>query len=318
MLALRFDGQAPRLETVSPPTPKRGEARLRMLRAGICSTDLHIINGYMGFAGTLGHEVVAEVLEHPDESWVGARVTAEINLACGECTRCREGLGRHCETRTVLGILGKDGVFQEELTLPVANLHRVPDGLSTELATFAEPLAAAFEILEQVHVRPNTRVAVLGDGKLGSLCALVLAGTGAHVSVIGRHPAKLARLEAHVETHLDTDALSSGFPLVVEATGTAAGFECARSLVAPRGTLVLKSTFHGVSEIATAPFVIDEIALVGSRCGPFPPALRALHRGVIDPSPLIEAEYPLSDGLRALEHAGTRGTAKIQLVPDGR
>lgn len=315
MKALRFDGTRPRVEDIPPPSPAAGEARLRMVRAGICSTDLHIIDGYMGFTGTLGHEVVAEVLEHPDPSWVGARVTAEINLACGDCRSCRQDLGRHCPNRTVLGILGKDGAFQEQLTLPVANLHRVPEGLSAELATFAEPLAAAFEILEQIHVRPHTRAAVLGDGKLGSLCALVLAGTGADVSVIGRHPSKLERLAPHVTTHLE-DAALAPFPLVVEATGTASGFERARSLLSPRGTLVLKSTFHGVSEIATAPFVIDEIALVGSRCGPFPPALRALHRGRIDPSPLIEAVYPLSEGLRALEHAAQRGAAKVHLVPD--
>ncbi len=316
MRALRFDG-TPRVVDIEPPAPAPGEARIRVRRAGICSTDLEICRGYMRFSGTLGHELVGEVIESPDASWIGRRVTGEINLGCGHCARCLAGLSRHCATRTVLGILGKDGCFAEELTLPLANLHAVPEGLSDELAVFTEPLAAAFEILEQIAVPPNARVAVLGDGKLGTLVALVLAQTGAELTVIGKHADKLARIAPHVSrTVIHGDAIDGEFDIVVEATGSPSGFEAARGLLRPRGTMVLKSTFHGALELDTAPLVIDEITLVGSRCGPFPPALRALASSRIDPSPLIEASYPLSDGVRALERAAEPGVAKVQLVPD--
>ena len=314
MKALRFDGR-PAVVEIDAPAPRPGEARVRVRLAGICSTDLHITRGYMSFTGTLGHELVGEVVTHPDPSWIGRRVTAEINLACRICARCRRGLGRHCGARTVLGILGKDGCFAEEVTLPIENLHAVPDGVSDELAVFTEPLAAAFEILEQVHVPPASRVAVLGDGKLGILCALVLAGTGADVILIGRHDEKLAHAAAHVRTATSDARIDGAFDLVVEATGTAEGFARARELTAPRGTLVLKSTFHGATKLSTAPLVIDEITLVGSRCGPFPPALRALAARRIDPSPLIEATFPLTEGVRALEAASRRGARKVLLRP---
>ena len=315
MKALRFD-EEPRVVEIDAPVPEEGEALLRVRRAGICSTDLEIVKGYMGFTGTLGHEFVGEVIAHPDPTWIGRRVTGEINLGCGRCARCLSGLSRHCPTRTVLGILGKDGCFAEQVTLPVANLVAIPDGLSDELATFAEPLAAAFEILEQVHVDPSWRIAVLGDGKLGSLVAMVLRCSGAAITVIGRHPDKLARLFAlGVETALADDEIRGDFDLVVEATGAAAGFARARALLRPRGTLVLKSTYHGRLELDAAPLVIDEITVVGSRCGPFAPALRALATGLVDPSPLIEASYPLADGVAALERAQRRGVRKVQLVP---
>jgi alcohol dehydrogenase len=315
VLALRLDGQ-PRLAELDPPLAQPGEARLRVRLAGICSTDLHLVRGYMSFAGTLGHEFVGEVIGCDDVEWLGRRVTGEINLACRRCDRCRSGLERHCAARSVLGILGKDGCFAEELTLPVANLHVVPDTLPDELALFTEPLAAAFEVLEQLHVRPTWRVAVLGDGKLGTLVALVVAQSGAEVTLVGRHPHKLARVEsAGIRVARVEDALGGDFDAVVEATGSPAGFERARSLLRPRGALVLKSTFHGALQLATAPLVIDELTLVGSRCGPFAPALRALAAGRIDPRPLLEAIYPLRQGLDALAHAALPGASKIVLDP---
>jgi alcohol dehydrogenase len=317
MLALRFEGGAPRVADIDPPRPRPGEALLRLRLAGVCSTDLHITRGYMGFEGTLGHEFVAEVEEAEDRRWIGRRVVGEINLACGSCARCRRGLGRHCATRTVLGILGKDGCFQERFTLPVANLHPVPDDVPDALAVFAEPLAAAHEILEQLHVAPGTRAVVLGDGKLGSLCAQVLHHAGARVTLVGRHRRKLDLAAAvGIDTALaDAPLADDAFALAVEATGSPAGFERARALLEPRGTLVLKSTFHGALTLETAPIVIDELTVLGSRCGPFPPAVDALAAGRIDPRPLVDATFPLRDGLAALEAAAARGAAKVLLAP---
>lgn len=317
MKALRFFG-APEVTDVDVPEPQAEEALIRVRRAGVCSTDLEIVKGYMGFEGTLGHELVGEVVGATDAGWMGARVTSEINLSCARCERCLAGLGRHCASRTVLGILGKDGCFAEYVTLPLRNLHRVPDGLSDALAVFAEPLAAAYEILEQIRIAPDDRVAILGDGKLGSLIAMVLQQTGAEVVVVGRHAHKLERLAPlGLRTALADDAIDGDFDVVVEATGSAPGFERARSLLRPRGTLVLKSTYHGKLELDAAPLVIDEITVVGSRCGPFPPALRALAEGRIDPTPLIEDSFALADGVRALEKAAERGVRKVQLVCDG-
>ena len=315
MRALYFDGGDPRVEELPVPDPGPGEARVRVRLAGICATDLHIVRGYMGFRGVLGHEFVGEVVEHPDPDLFGARVCGEINLGCGGCDRCRRGLSRHCGARTVLGILGKDGCFAEHLTLPVGNLHRVPDAVPDERAVFAEPLAAAFEILEQVHVEPGDRVAVLGDGKLGSLCARVLVRAGCDVTLVGRHRRKLAlAARAGARTATADDLLDGPFDLVVEATGSPGGFAKARGLLRPRGTLVLKSTYHGAVTVDAAPLVIDEITIVGSRCGPFAPALRALEAG-LDPTDLIDATYPLEEGVAALEHAARPGAAKVLLAP---
>lgn len=314
MKALRVDG-SPRVVEIDPPAPGPGEARIRVLRAGVCSTDLEIVRGYMRFSGTLGHELVGEVIESPDPSWVGRRVAGEINLGCGRCERCLAGLSRHCATRTVLGILGKDGCFAEEVTLPVVNLHAIPESISDDVAVFVEPLAAAFEVLEQVHVPPSARVLVLGDGKLGALVAMVLVRTGAEVTVLGRYPRKLERLRAlGARAVLDGEPTGGGFDVVVEATGSPEGLPRAQALLRPRGTLVLKSTFHGHTELATAPIVIDEISIVGSRCGPFGPAVRAL-AGAIDPSPLVDAVFPLAEGVRALERAAEPGAAKILIAP---
>lgn len=296
------------------PRRQPGEALIRVRMAGICNTDLELVRGYMGFRGVLGHEFVGDVVECDDPAWQGARVNGEINLGCGACDTCARGLARHCPTRRVLGILEKDGCFAEYLTLPLRNLVRVPEDLSDELAVLTEPLAAAFEILEQVHVAPGQRALVLGDGKLGLLCALVLASVGAQVELVGKHQDKLAIARAQgVTTHLLRDAPRGQYDLVVEATGSPEGMRFAVERTRPRGTLVLKSTFHGETTLAMAPLVIHEITVVGSRCGPFPPALTALAQKRIDPRPLLHATYPLAEGMRALEHAAAPGVLKVLL-----
>jgi threonine dehydrogenase-like Zn-dependent dehydrogenase len=318
MKALRVEGGRPHLEEVDVPRPAADEALLRVRRAGICSTDLHIVKGYMGFAGTLGHELVGEVIECADRSWIGKRVSGEINLGCARCDRCAAGLSRHCASRSVLGILGKDGCFAEYLTLPIRNLHPIPDAMSDDLAVFVEPLAAAYEIFEQIRVAPDARVLVLGDGKLGLLAAMVMLAHGTDVTVIGRHEKKLAHAGAlGARTALASEKIEGGFHVAVEATGSKEGFALACSLLAPRGTLVLKSTFHGPTEIDAAKIVIDELTVMGSRCGPFAPSIRALSSARIDPSALIEAYYPLADGVRAIERAGEPGVLKVVLVPHG-
>ncbi|MFW6050084.1 MAG: MDR/zinc-dependent alcohol dehydrogenase-like family protein [Myxococcota bacterium] len=313
MKALCFDGRLA-LRELPEPRPGPDEALVRVRMAGICNTDVEIARGYMGFEGVLGHELVGVVQEAPDPVWVGRRVCAEINLACGRCDACLRGMGRHCPTRRVLGILGKDGCFAEWVTLPLANLHAVPEGMADETAVFTEPLAAAHEVLQQVAVDPDARVLVLGDGKLGLLVALVLVHTGADVTLVGKHDAKLAiGRRAGARTAVPQDLTEHGFDVVVEATGSPDGLAMALDRIRPRGTLVLKSTFHGKPEVDTAKLVIDEIHVVGSRCGPFPPALRALAQHRIDPAPLVSATRPLSDAVAAFEHAQAPGVLKVLL-----
>jgi threonine dehydrogenase-like Zn-dependent dehydrogenase len=318
MRALVWDGQALAVTDRPALRPREGLARLRVSLAGICSTDLQLFRGYMGFTGVPGHELVGVVEEGPP-ALVGRRVTGEINLACGRCDLCGRGLGRHCPTRTVLGILGADGALAEEVLLPPANLHLVPDEVPDEAAVFTEPLAAAFEVLEQVHVRPGTAAIVLGDGKLGLLVAQVLHGAGARVLAVGRHAGKLNVLARRgVPTLLAADAEVDALDkvdLVVEATGSEAGLARAIALVRPRGTLVLKSTVAAKHALNLAPLVIDEITVVGSRCGPFPPALSALARGAVDVASLVERVYPLEEGLAAVAHAGRAGALKVLVRP---
>ena len=300
------------LADVRPPERGPGEARVRVRVAGICSTDLEIARGYMGFRGTLGHELVGEVLEADRDSLVGRRVTAEINLGCGRCAACARGLARHCPERTVLGIVGKDGCLAEEVTVPVGNLRTLPDTLADELAVFTEPVAACFEILEQLRVEPGARVAVLGDGKLGLLAALVLDVAGADVELVGKHARKRAIVERRgLRTRAPSEVQPAAYDVVVEATGAAEGFALATRAVRPRGTVVLKSTFHGATTFDAAKLVIDEITVVGSRCGPFAPAIRALDARRIDPAPLVDARYPLAEAMRAFEHAAQVGVLKI-------
>jgi threonine dehydrogenase-like Zn-dependent dehydrogenase len=321
MRALTWDGREARVAERPVPEIGHGDALVRVQLAGICNTDLEITRGYLGFRGTLGHEFVGMVEAGPDE-WRGRRVVGEINFACGACSSCRTGMQRHCATRSVMGIVGADGALAELLRVPAANLHAVPDAVSDEQAVFAEPLAAAFEVLEQVHVCAETRAAVLGDGKLGLLVAQVLHQAGARVIAVGRHPEKLAILAARgIETREigSWDAASARADLVVEATGTLAGFAVAIAATRPRGTLVLKSTVAStggsVDPALLAHIVIHEITVVGSRCGSFPPALRALASGSVDVGPLVSRAFPLADAADALRHAAEPGVLKVIVAP---
>ncbi|MBW2456441.1 MAG: alcohol dehydrogenase catalytic domain-containing protein [Deltaproteobacteria bacterium] len=313
MQALWFDGDEPAV--VDRPEPERGAgyALIRPSLAGICNTDLEIVRGYLGFRGILGHELVGQVVQGPDR-WVGRRVVSEINFACGSCPMCQQGLGRHCPTRTVMGIAGQDGAFAELVAVPVANLHAVPDEVSDEHAVFAEPLAAAFEILEQLDLGPGVEVTVLGDGKLGLLCAQVVAGSGAAVLAVGHHAEHLAILrDRGIDTALLDQWDHAARDVVVEATGTLSGFTMAVGATRPRGSVVLKSTLAAQATVDLAPLVIDEISVVGSRCGPFAPALEALATRRISVAPLVVARYPLAEGVAALERAARPGTLKVVL-----
>lgn len=299
------------------PIPKADEhtALVRVSLAGICSTDLQIFQGYMGFTGVPGHEFVGEVTEGPTR-WIGQRVVGEINFACGQCPTCAKGLGRHCPTRRVMGILHADGTFAEYVAVPVANLHPVPAQVADEAAVFTEPLAAAFEILEQVHLQPTDNVVVFGDGKLGLLCAQVLQLTGARVHLVGRHARKLELLRPHgIHTTLLPEPPPGQADVVVEATGSAEGLQRAIETVRPRGTLVLKSTVAAEHHLSLAPLVINEVTVIGSRCGRFSPALQALARDRISVVPLIEHVYALTAASDAVAHASRRGALKVLLCP---
>jgi threonine dehydrogenase-like Zn-dependent dehydrogenase len=318
MRAVVFEGQIdghPQLRLVEDfrdPQPLPDEVRIRLTLAGICNTDLEILRGYADFRGVLGHEFVGVVDEAEEPNLVGKRVVGEINVSCGVCATCRAGRPTHCPDRTALGIRGRDGVLAEYFCLPAANLHVVPDKVPDEAAVFVEPLAAACEVLEQIHIHPSDRVAVLGDGKLGLLVAQVLALTGCRLTAIGRHPEKLAILDAKgIPTQVGDKGLDGSMDVVVECTGHAEGFETARRLVRPRGVLVLKSTYHGLVQADLSRLVVDEVHVIGSRCGPFPAALRLLAQKLVDVTSLIEAEYPLAEALAALEHAGQRGALKV-------
>jgi len=317
MRALYFDGV--KLHYVDDhPAPAAGpdEAVVRVHLAGVCSTDLQILAGYMGFTGVPGHEFVGEVIEGP-ATLAGHRVVGEINYACRQCPTCRQGLGRHCPHRTVMGILGADGAFAECVAVPVANLHVVPDDVPDEAAVFTEPLAAAFSILEQVTLGPGDDVIVLGDGKLGLLCAQVLAGTGASVTLVGKHAANLALVACRgiAVTMLEDWAPAGAAGCVVEATGSAAGLALATAAVRPRGTLVLKSTVADEHHLSLAPLVINEITVVGSRCGLFPPALQALNDKAVEVTPLIDSAFPLASGAEAVAHAAVPGVRKVLIAP---
>ena len=295
------------------PEPLPGEARIRVRIAGICNTDLELVKGYLHFRGVPGHEFVGVVERAPGaEMWEGVRVVGDINAACGTCAACRAGRPTHCPNRTTLGIDGRDGAFADYLTLPVSNIYAVPDALPDEAAVFTEPLAAACEILEQVHVRPTDRVIVLGDGKLGILCAQVLARIGCDLTLIGHHPEKLKIVtKLGIRTVLDATGVTNSADFVIEATGHPSGYVDARRLVRPRGTVVLKSTYHGTVAADLTMAVVDEVTLLGSRCGPFAPALRMLERGLIDVKPLIDRQYAFDDVLNAFEHASRPGALKV-------
>lgn len=302
---------------------------VRTRLAGICSTDLQLISGYKGEQRlVLGHEFVGDVVDAPAGSpWLGKRIVGEINIGCGRCEMCTHGLAKHCPHRQSIGIMGRDGAFAEYFSLPSENLIAVPDDLPDEAAVFTEPLAAALQVPSQVHLLPEMRVVVIGDGRLGQMIAQVLLLHGCDVTVSGRHATKLAILaELGARTHLaargaadsptDDRDLPIGADVVVEATGSSSGFGTAARLVRPGGTLVLKSTYAGeATPVSLSELVVNEITVIGSRCGPFVPALRLLAQGTIRTAPLVSARYSLQDGLQALAHAGQPGVLKVLLEP---
>ncbi len=316
MRALYWNGSELNLDS-SHRAPQADDRRVivKVILAGICSTDLQIFKGYMGFRGIPGHEFVGLVNEGP-ETFAGKRVVGEINFGCGRCEFCARDLSRHCPNRSVMGILNADGVFAEYVSVPLANLHVVPDSISDEEAVFTEPLAAAFEILEQVQLNPGDDVLVVGDGKLGSLCAQVMRLSGASVTALGKHPEKLALIKkSGVRTLRLGEWKPRAFDVVVEATGSASGLDLALSATRPRGTLVLKSTIAGAHNVSLAPLIINEITVIGSRCGLFTPALEALEEKTVTVTPLIERIYSLEDGIEAVRRAAKPGTRKILLRP---
>lgn len=317
MKALRVEKKGLAVREVD--VPERGnEALVRVLLSGICNTDLEIARGYAGFKGTIGHEFVGVIEDASDSTLAGQRVVGEINAGCGECELCRSGDPRHCANRTVLGIVGRDGAHAEFLRLPPQNLLRVPEKIADEHAVFVEPLAAACGIMERTSITKEMSVAVIGDGKLGLLCAQALSLTGAHVLLVGKHLNKLRIAERRgIETTTAKQAAKrkKEFDVVVEASGSSSAFLMATDLVRPRGVLVLKSTFHGTTELNAAPIVVDEISIVGSRCGRFAPALDLLSKGAIDVDSLISEEYALTKGIHAMERAGRKGVLKVLLRP---
>jgi threonine dehydrogenase-like Zn-dependent dehydrogenase len=300
-----------------PPEPD-GDTLLRVRQAGVCSTDLEIAKGYMGFRGVLGHEFVAEVVSSPDKDLVGQRVAGEINVVCGRCDLCLSGLSSHCRNRSVLGILNHDGAFAEFVRLPAANLHVLPKSVDDDAAVFVEPLAAAFQVLKQVKLDGKKWVTVLGDGRLGLLVAQVLRDAGCPVRVIGKHPDKLALCEKWSirSRPLNDIAPRHDQDVVVDCTGSAAGFELAMQMVRPRGTIVLKSTAAAGKALNLAPLVIDEINVVGSRCGPFREAIPALAEKRVDVASLVHRRMKLDQGVEAMELAARPGVLKVILTMD--
>lgn len=297
-------------EAREPPQRRPGEVMVRVLRAGVCETDVQLIRGYMGFAGVLGHEFVGIAEEGP---YAGARVVGEINCNCGTCATCQAGRPTHCPSRTTLGIAGHDGAFADYIAVPQHNLHVVPETMPTDVAVFAEPVAAAFQIPTQISLTRSDRVVVVGDGRLGNLCAQVLAGICDSVVVVGKHPEKLALLDAlGIDTTLvDQPPRLHDADLVVDCTGSETGLPMALELVRPRGTIVLKTTVAGTQQMAWAPIVIDEVTIVGSRCGPFDRALEALGAESVSVLPMISKRFDLGDGLAAIEAAKAGGVLKV-------
>jgi len=318
MLALRVDKKRIAVRNIEKPIAEN-EALVRVTLSGICNTDLEIARGYAGFQGTIGHEFVGVVENSRDSSLLGQRVVGEINAGCGKCDLCKGRDPRHCPNRTVLGIVGRDGAHAEFLRLPVENLLKVPKTISDEIAVFTEPLAAACGILERAAIKRSDRVAVIGDGKLGLLCAQVVALTGAQTLLVGKHTPKLRIAERRgIETSKPKEAakLKRAFDVVVEASGAAPGFAMSLDLLRPKGRLVLKSTFNDKTEIDAARVVVDEISIVGSRCGRFKPALDLLKKGAVDVESLISESYALSNGVEAMRRATERGVLKVLLRPD--
>ncbi len=315
MKAVVFDNGLKLDNNYPMPTPKEGEALIKVNTIGICNTDYEITKGYMGYKGILGHEFtgVVEFVNEEDKSLVGKRVVGEINCGCGECEWCAQGLERHCFNRSTLGIWQREGCFAEYVCLPVKNLLEIPQNVSDEEAVFVEPLAAALEILEQVHIPPYKNVIVLGDGKLGLIIALALNAAGLDITLVGKHQEKLDIAKAQgVKTKLLQDLqIEKAYDFVVEATGSITGFETSLALTKPRGTLILKSTIAASKEFNLAPIVIDEITVLGSRCGQFAPALRLLESKRIDVKPLISDIYNIDDSIKAFERNTEKSSVKV-------
>ena len=316
MKATCFDGTHMKFDE-NYPDPKPGESLVRVSLAGICGTDLEILDGYMEYHGVLGHEFVGVVEKSPNSNLIGKRVVGEINAGCNSCDYCKKGMGRHCPNRTVLGILKRDGAFAEFLSLPESNLHVLPDSISDEQAVFVEPLAAAFEIKEQVSLNPDWQVAVVGDGRLAQMICQVLKLSCSHVTCFGRHQNKLALLEPfNIETKIGIDSSDEQvYDLVVEATGSNSGFADTMRLTKPRGTVILKSTIASRENLDLTPTIVNEITLVGSRCGLFRPAIDALATGMIKVDSMIDSTFPLDEFSKAIEHAKKPDTLKVFLKP---
>jgi threonine dehydrogenase-like Zn-dependent dehydrogenase len=305
-----------------PRPQKPNEALIKVHKAGICSTDLELVRGYYPYTGVIGHEFVGEVIFSPLPEGegqgvrVGDRVVGDINVVCGQCEQCLNGRPTHCEQRTVLGIVNRDGTFAEYTTLPLANLHRVPDSVPDEMAVFTEPLAAALEIQDQIQVRPTDRVLLVGAGRLGQLIAQTLALTGCNLRVVARHAHQQNLLKSRgIRTITEEEIQPCRWDIVVEATGSPDGFTLARRAIRPRGTMALKSTYKGDMSVNFSSIVVDEINLVGSRCGPFEPALRLMEAGQVDPTVLIAAEFKLGEALKAFERAAATGVLKVLVEP---
>jgi len=297
-------------DVANPQNPD--EALVKIRKAGICSTDLELVKGYYPYTGILGHEFVGEVVEAKDAAWIGQRVVGEINVVCHRCEQCLNGRSSHCENRTVLGIVNRDGTFAEFMQLPVTNLHRVPDSVPDEMAVFTEPLAAALEIQQQIQIKPTDRVLLVGAGRLGQLIAQTLALTGCDLRVAARHEHQQSLLRGRgIRIIAEEEIQPWRWDVVVEATGSPGGFALARKAIRPRGTLVMKSTYKGELNLNFSSIVVDEIKIVGSRCGPFEPALRLMESRQVNPAVLIAEEFKLGEALKAFERAAEAGVLKV-------
>lgn len=315
MQALWLENNKVDLRDVTQPR-KPNEALIKIRKAGICSTDLELVKGYYPYTGILGHEFVGEVVEADDILWIGQRVVGEINVVCHQCEQCLNRRSTHCENRTVLGIINRDGTFAEFTQLPITNLHRVPASVPDEMAVFTEPLAAALEIQQQVQIKPTDRVLVVGAGRLGQLIAQTLALTGCDLHVVARHKRQQDVLKTRRIRNIAEEEIQPWrWDVVVEATGSPGGFALARKAIRPRGTLVMKSTYKGEMSVNFSSIVVDEIQIVGSRCGPFEPALRLLESRQVDPTLLIAGEFELHDALKAFERAAETGVLKVLVAP---
>ena len=316
MKALKFNGRKMDFIT-NYPEPNNDEALIKVNLAGICGTDLEILEGYMSYQGILGHEFTGIVIKSKNKDLVGKRVVGEINVGCEKCDFCKKGMQRHCPNRSVLGILNRDGAFAEYLSLPEKNLHIIPNSISDEQAVFVEPIAAAFEIREQVSLKPNWKIAIVGDGRLAQLIVSVLKITCRDITCYGKHKDKLERLERmEIKTRIGISEKDDHyFDLVIEATGSNSGFLDALKLVKPRGSIILKSTIASKENLDLTPAVVNEISLVGSRCGPFRPAIEAIENGTVSVEGLIHSIYPLDKFKEAFEEARKSNVLKILLKP---